>query len=318
MPLLTSATAQPPAPAPSPGRVAVAPVITWTSPDGDMITLSDGEAGWRTLAGARGLGMAGYELFTQSSSAVDGDRITGVRARPREIMLPLFFEAADRPSFIAKLERLARSMRPKRGDGTLTVSAPHGGQRSIDARYVEGLAGEESTNTAGVTWWKAGLLLHASQPYWRSGPYENSWGVAGSTQSFFPFGPGWSVRNSQVVGLGMDIPNDGDVEAYPVWTITGPIAADSVFRSNTLGKEWGLGRELTAGRVATIDCRQRVQTATLSDGTNLWPDLTEGAVLWPLAPGSNDIDMVVSGATSETEVAVSADIRHEIAYADAA
>lgn len=318
MPVPTSVTAQPPAPPPTPGRQEVAPVITWTPPVGDTITLTDRRNGWKTLAGARGLGMASYQLYTQASPAVDGDRITGVRARPREVMLPLYFHADTRPAFVGKLERLVRSMRPKLGDGTLTVAAPSGGRRWVKARYVEGLAGEESTDSAGVTWWKAGVVLHVSQPYWTAArPYTNEWGTGGSGTSFYPMGPGWQVVNSQVIGTGMEIPNEGDVEAYPLWTVEGPAATGSVFRNNTLGLEWGLNRDLLAGEVATINCEQRIQTAELADGTDLWPNLTDGADLWPLAPGVNDVDMVLSGTTGDTRVAIRADIRHEIAYADA-
>lgn len=306
MPLLTTATARPPAP--PTGRVSVAPVITWTSADGVVTTL-------RVLAGARGLGMAPYELFTQSSSAVDGDEITGVRAQPREIMLPILLEASTRAEFIASLNGLVRHMRPKRGDGTITVAQRDGETRSIRARYVEGLEGSESKTEAGVTWWKAGLLFHASQPYWRGRRYENEWGTAGTTQDFFPFGPEWQVRNSQVIGLGMEIPNDGDVEAYPLWEIDGPVGADSVFRNTMLGQEWGLGRSLSVGDTAVVDCRQRVQTATLNGSTDLWPDLTDDAVLWPMAPGVNEVDLVLSGTTDDTRVRLSFDQRYEIAYA---
>lgn len=301
---------------PPPGRQP-GPVVTWTSADGQTITLTDPDMGFFIRPGHRGFGMAPYELHTQTSAAVDGDRITGVRAAAREIMLPLHVYADGRPAAVARFHALVRSMRPKRGDGTLTVAAANGQRRSIAARYVEGMEGRETHGEAGPDWWNFGIVLHASQPYWRADQTHLQFQTAGPEQTFFPFGPDWPVTDSQVIGLDMTIPNPGDVEAYPLWRLHGPLASGAVFRNNEIGREWALGRDLAMGDVAVVDCRQRAQTAVLNGTINLWPDLSDGAVLWPLAPGDNTVDMVVGGTTGETLIELDYTPRYEIAYADA-
>ncbi|MUN40914.1 phage distal tail protein [Actinomadura litoris] len=70
------------------------------------------------------------------------------------------------------------------------------------------------------------------------------------------------------------------------------------------GGSWTLSRDLSASDVAVIDCRERIETAVLNGTENLWPNIDEAAVLWPLLRGTNTVDLLASGATSGTTVKV--------------
>ncbi|MER6809994.1 hypothetical protein ABT299_12005 [Spirillospora sp. NPDC000708] len=66
------------------------------------------------------------------------------------------------------------------------------------------------------------------------------------------------------------------------------------------GGSWTRTRNLSAADVAVIDCRERIETAILNGTENLWSNIDEAAVLWPLLRGTNTVDLVVAGSTSAT------------------
>ncbi|SCD43660.1 Phage tail protein [Streptomyces sp. Termitarium-T10T-6] len=108
------------------------------------------------------------------------------------------------------------------------------------------------------------------------------------------------MGDSQVLGS-VTVDNDGDDDAYPVWTIKGP--ATTVTLTNvTTGQTLALTRTITGADTIVIDTRERQQTALLNGVTNLWPDLSDDSSLWPLETGVNDLSLTVAGSTTDTSV----------------
>jgi phage-related protein len=275
------------------------PRVSFTDPAGLTTVFSDWENGWVLQPGAKGLDMPQYAFTQDESPGIDGYAVRQVRAQGKEIALPIAFWADDsRAAYLARRRGLIRSLNPKRGEGTLTVAQADGTARTIGARYSAGLEGDESRDAAGARWCINVLTFACPSPFWLGAEVVTEWRAA-TTGTFFPILP-LTVGNSQVLGA-VTVDNDGDDDAFPVWTITGP--ATSISLTNvTTGEVLVLTRTITVGDTIVIDTRERQQTALLNGTTNLWGDISDASTLWPLEPGINDLTLTVTGSTSNTRV----------------
>ena len=300
MPILVpTAIPEPPPGVPWPTRVNEMPSVWFTDPAGLVTKFSDWSNGWVLQPGAKGLDMPAYNITQDESPGIDGYAVRQVRAGGKDIALPIAFWADDsRAAYLTRRRTLIRSLNPKRGEGTLTVAQSDGSARTIGARYTAGLEGDESLDAAGARWCIGVLTFACPSPFWLGAEVTTEWRAAVSG-TFFPILP-LVVGDSQVLGA-VTVDNDGDDNAYPVWTITGP--ATSVSLTNvTTGEVIVLTHTITVGDTIVIDTRQRQQTAVLNGATNLWGDLSDASTMWALEPGLNDLTLTVSGSTSNTRV----------------
>ncbi|MER6601199.1 phage distal tail protein [Streptomyces parvus] len=261
--------------------------------------LTDWERGWIVQPGIKGLDMPDYAMATDEAPGIDGYEVRQVRAQGKTISIPIAFWANDsRAAYLARRRTFIRSLNPKRGQGTLTLTQPDGDARSIGVRYQDGMEGDESLDTAGRRWCIGVITFVAPSPYWTGGEVTTEWknGVSGD---FFPVLP-LVVGDSQVLGA-VTVDNDGDDDAFPVWTIKGP-ATTVTLTNTTTGQTLVLTRTITGADTIVIDTRERRQTALLNGVTNLWPDLSDASALWPLATGVNDLTLTVAGSTTDTSV----------------
>jgi phage-related protein len=284
---------------PWPQLINQTPWVTFTDPLGNVTRLTDWENGWLLQPGAKGLDMPQYAFTTDESPGVDGYVLRDVRAQGKEIILPLAFWANDsRQAYLTRRRSFIKSLNPKRGVGTLTLTQPDGATRSIGAYYTGGLEGDESLDAAGERWCINVITFGAPSPYW-IGDQVTATFKAASSGTFLPFLP-LTVGDSQVLGA-ITVDNDGDDDAYPIWTITGPATAIHLANSTT-GQTLDLTRTITGADTIVIDTRERLQTALLNGVTNCWPDLSSASDLWPLVEGVNSLSLTVAGSTSATSV----------------
>ncbi|MCQ1575375.1 phage distal tail protein [Streptomyces parvus] len=261
--------------------------------------LTDWERGWVVQPGIKGLDMPDYAMATDEAPGIDGYEVRQVRAQGKTISIPIAFWANDsRAAYLARRRTFIRSLNPKRGQGTLTLTQPDGDARSIGVRYQDGMEGDESLDTAGRRWCIGVITFVAPSPYWTGGEVTTEWknGVSGD---FFPVLP-LVVGDSQVLGA-VTVDNDGDDDAFPVWTIKGP-ATSVTLTNTTTGQTLVLTRTITGADTIVIDTRERRQTALLNGVTNLWPNLSNASALWPLATGINQLTLNVAGSTTDTSV----------------
>lgn len=285
------------------------PQVSFTDPRGVTTQLSDWENGWLLQPGAKGLDMPGYQFSTDESPGIDGYVLRDVRAQGKEIILPLAFWANDsRQAYLARRRAFINSLNPKRGVGTLTLTQPDGDTRTTGAYYTGGLEGDESLDAAGERWCINAITFGVPSPYWIGSAVTHTW-KAGTSAEFFPVLP-LVVGDSQVLGE-VVVSNPGDDVAYPVWTIEGP--ATEITLSNTVVdlisgeetvEELVVTRTITGADTIVIDTRERRQSALLNGTTNLWPDLSDDSVMWPLREGDNLLNLVVDGSTSATSVSM--------------
>ncbi|NUV65643.1 phage tail family protein [Streptomyces sp. CAI-121] len=275
------------------------PLVSFTDPGGATTLLTDWERGWVVQPGIKGLDMPDYAMATDEAPGIDGYEVRQVRAQGKTISIPIAFWANDsRAAYLARRRTFIRSLNPKRGQGTLTVTQPDGDARSIGVRYQDGMEGDESLDTAGRRWCIGVITFVAPSPYWTGGEVTTEWknGVSGD---FFPVLP-LVVGDSQVLGA-VTVDNDGDDDAFPVWTIKGP-ATSVTLTNTTTGQTLVLTRTITGVDTIVIDTRERRQTALLNGVTNLWPNLSNASALWPLATGINQLTLTVAGSTTDTSV----------------
>ncbi|WP_329390273.1 phage distal tail protein [Streptomyces sp. NBC_01716] len=275
------------------------PKVSFTDPTGLVTMLTDWERGWVVQTGAKGLDMPTYAFSQDESPGIDGYEIREVRALGKDIILPIAFWANDsRQAYLQRRRQFIRSVNPKRGPGILTLTQPDGAVRTIGAIYAGGLEGDESRDAAGERWCINVITFACPKPHWIGGEVTTEWRSAVDTE-FFPFLP-LSVGDSQVLGE-VAVDNDGDDDAYPIWSVTGP-ATGVTLSNSTTGESLALTRSIDEGDEIVIDTRQRRQSALLNGVTNLWPNIDDDSSMWGLAPGLNDLALAVDGSSADTAV----------------
>lgn len=249
--------------------------------------------------GVQGLFGPPIEISSVTSPTNSGSFVTDVRHGTRELAVPVYWK--DTSSSQAQLTTLrgwVAALDPMRGSGYVRVDNPDGTSRRATVRLNDGWNLEEIW-----TQFNEGVLVFRldGEPYFEDENEVSATYETGSTTfSFFPIFP-LSLSSSTVFATA-DIENDGDVAAWPVWTIEGPGSA--IFINNvTTGKTIELSTTLVAGETLTIDTRPGYKTVEFNPGaTNAFSDLAADASLWPLERGTNSISIEMNGSTAESNI----------------
>lgn len=276
---------------------------TWSSPDGEVVILSDCSTGVDWLAGREGEDMPPFDVYEDENIDTDGSSIRGVRATPRTVILPLLVHKARYAEFRDIHQRIARAFDPFRGDGTLTLRQPDGVTRQLTARYSSGLEGRDIADPYGKWWRIYPLALRAVDPWWYdTAPRVLTWRASSGQAGFFE-GPFFPLKLSGSAVLGAAVANNvGDAPVHGVWTITPPYTGMQLINETT-GKAITLnGAEIADGPDLIIDTRPGRQSIRDSTGQNLWGTRVGTPTLWPLVRGVNVIELAVSGTSAATEV----------------
>lgn len=280
---------------------------TWTDPTGTDWPLTDTspEVGYFTTGGPAGWHATTYEIVTDPVPR-GGESVRFIRSQPARIVWPLYIggdthlewlqrHRALRKAFISTLHRGI--------PGTLTISRPDSSARSIDCFYESGFEGQAGE---GRLFSKDAITLYCPDGYWSDQTVQSV------TLSYVP---GVDFQNpfptvSAGLSLGAStLHNPGDVDAWPFWTINGPMTALTATNVTT-GQEFTLTYALNAGEQITVTTLQ--PTVRGPSGQNLtyaldWPN----AYLWPLIPGDNNVIMNVSGGQSGTSLTLAFRPRYE-------
>lgn len=273
--------------------------VLWIDPDGGTLSFS------RVEFDIRGRWFPSLALEEDTVPGQPGQRLRAVRHGAMELALAVWIQAASGSALRTALRAAVRSLNPGRGLGTLRVTTPAGDQRDLDCICVDGLSmteklGESSTPTDQ----RLVLAFKAYEPYWKAtSDIVQDFTVGGSPATFFPFFP---LRlTASEIAVDATVTNTGDVEAWPVWTITGP-GSSIVLRNLTTGRDVTIsGFTLGAGETLTIDTRPGYKTVARNDGANLWPYVATASSLWSLAEGSNSVRMEMATTTSSSALRLS-------------
>lgn len=257
----------------------------------------------QVLFGVQGRFMPPFGFVEDETPNREGARIRRVKVPPREVTVPMLFFGDTSTGLRDQLRILAHRLNPLAGDGRLQSVDPAGRVRELTCRYSQGFEGDESTADGGLLSLAAVLVFRAAEdPYWHDRDATVLEFGTGSPPAFFPFFP-LTLAGSTIVG-GITIENPGDIEAWPIWTITGP-GSGLTLTNDTTGESLELSTVLGGGDTLTIDTTPGVKTVTLYDGSNLYGDLSSGPSLWPLAPGENHVSVTFTDSTADSLVSLS-------------
>lgn len=269
-----------------------AEITEWIDPDGVATTL---EVDWDVA----GRFMPAVEFEADGVPGQPGAYFRDVQHGVREFMLAIDITGADDIGLRTNMRNLVARMDPTRGAGKIRVTSPLGDQREIVCRYVSGLGMTEKLGDAsGETYQRAAVSFLAHDPYWYDvSPTSQTFAVDPLVPSFFPIFPLKLTASELAVEAAVD--NTGDVETWPVWTVTGPgsvIVLRNLTTSKTISFSTGA---LTASETLVIDTRPGYKTVKLGDGTNMYPSLDTTSALWPLVRGTNTIRLEMSGVDND-------------------
>jgi hypothetical protein len=224
-----------------------------------------------------------------------GLRLRAVRHDVRTFMLTLWITAADGPSLRLAMRDLVTKMDPHRGPGAIVFTTPVGDLRQITCSYASGLeVGEKLGESSGPTVQIAAVTFRAHDPYWADVADTSAVFTTGALPNFFPFFP-LRLSSSQVV-VDTTIDNLGDLDAWPLITITGPGSVINAANLTTgLYLDFGTG-SIGTGQSVIIDTRPGAKTVVMQDGLNVFAALSATSALWSLVPGNNAIRLTMSGA----------------------
>jgi hypothetical protein len=267
----------------------------WVDANGRETPLSD-SPNINVLVGPTGRFMPPIEYVEQTVPFQPGSKLKQLNVKSREIDLPLGITGASKSDLRTQIRNILNVFNPLAGDGQLKIIAEDGSQRYINCRYSGGLEIQET----GLLWQSVIIVLKAFDPYW----YDNSsivqtFKINESPGLFFPILP---LRlASSTVFANIAINNQGDVETYPEWIITGP--GENIVISNlSTGETTNLTVTLDVGETITIDTTLYNKTVTKSDGTNLFYTLSDDSSLWALQQGNNSIQIEMANATSDSSI----------------
>jgi len=261
--------------------------VEYRNPAGDVVT-------FRMTVGATVRMMPPVKVTTMPLPARNGSRLLGSFHLERPVAIPVVAPGSltDR----TELRRWARVLDPTKGEGTLTVVDGPSPGRYLRCVYDAGLdeMAEMSPDINSAT-----LLFRAAYPYWLDAIEQTRTVTQGSAvTTWFPFLPLVLGASDAFAAFTIDI--TGDVESWPVVTVTGP-GQQVVCRNLTTGRSWTVAATLAAAQMLTVDTRPGRKQVSI-DGTNAYPNLTADSSLWPLVPGSNRVELAVA-LTDATSVA---------------
>lgn len=273
-------------------------IISWVDRKGVEYQLSDAE-NFEVLLGTKGFYMPPFSFTEEEAPNQEGSTPRNVKVKARDIDLPLRIIAKDELDLEIKLRQLTRMFNPLKADGKIKVVGYGGSQRELNCRYTSGFEMEDLSDTRGQNWQKAIGVFRAFDPYWYDVATQVKTFTPGQPATFFPFFPLRLSSSSVLVDTTVD--NEGDVETWPEWIITGP-GENIVLRNLTTGELTYLETSIFAGESITINTKNKEKTITKNDGTNLYGTQTDESSLWALQDGQNSIRIEMSNATSDSSV----------------
>lgn len=264
----------------------------------DRLSLSGFETdgvGFQALAGATGLGLP--KLSVQwLEGAGDGAAYRGRRVLPRDIDIPLDIVGRNRVHLSELVTRLARVLADESGL-TLTYIDNTGGRWSTPVAWIGGGEMDAGTGTRDV---QTTITLRAPSPYFLADSAQtvpiggSGAGAFLSSMSNMPLAP------SQAIGS-IQLSNDGDVNAYPVWEVTGP--GDNFKAISPTGKTLHWTGTLAAGEKLIVD----MGAGTVKDGTgaNRYASLAAAPAFWSIPPGTTTATASLLNTTSASKIVCS-------------
>jgi hypothetical protein len=231
-----------------------------------------------------------------------GQRLRAVRHDVHEFRVPFWIYMPSEESLRTELRDTVYRMDPTRGIGRFRVVAPGGDSREIFCRVSRGLGvSEVLAQDSAFYAQRISATFLAHDPYWYAvGDTAIVYTGDVETATFFPFFP-LRLSAGSVFVDDNDVSNPGDMDAWPVWTISGP-GSNVVITNLTSDLQISLNTTISGGQSVTIDTRPGAKTVLNDDGTSLFPLLSPTSSLFPLVRGVNHIQVAMDSTSSTSSI----------------
>lgn len=273
---------------------------TWTGWDGTEWALSDPASGVLLVGDVRGMAMPKLERYVSVSPARAGSRRRGTRIAEREVFWTLGVYSGDGSQAWLDYDRAFWSTMHPDQPGVWSVTQPDGTTRRLACAFLDDGDASFDRNPSTLGWQVYGVTLIAEWPYWAGDPITRSWSDTAS-QPFFGgnsgggFGPPFYISAGNTISSAR-MPNPGDVDAYPVWTISGPTTSVTV----------GVGdatityaASIASGASITIDTHPDKRTVVDQSGVDRIGNLSSSVAFAPIPAGSSvDLSLAMTGTGS--------------------
>lgn len=245
--------------------------MLWTGWDGSVWDLTDPSAGvFVQGTGVEGLSSPTHQSWVGESPAVHGQFFRGYRVEPRQVFWPVhLYSDAGTTEWLALDRAFWKSLQPGK-HGTWTVETPGGGKRSLSCRFVDDGRHSFERDPMFRGWASYGVSLIADDPFWTGEAVRRVWAQSDAVDFYggVAKAPVFHISSGSQLSTAK-ITNEGDLEAWPVWTITGPLTSVTVgVDGETV--QWNVA--LTSTDILVIDTDPQVQSAWLN-GTDVTDQL---------------------------------------------
>lgn len=281
------------------------PEWTWTAPGGATRVLTRTNGAYLAVGGVVGHMAAPSTHLASTPPTLDGGIYRSRKVEPRDIALRLNVSAASPHTWGDLVRQVVNEFDTSDGPGTLQMARLDGTRRYINCHYLSGLESPEGGDPGAIPFGTFTVLLRAYDPWWYGETQSRTFTVSSSTDLFGASGaPDFYIMPTELVGSGSTVNNPGDVDAYPTWTINGPMTS-ATFTLDT-GDTFTITNTLSAGEsiIVSTDPRTPAFSKILNDGgSNLWGTATTNYPnLWALPAGDSTVTVSIAGSTSSSSV----------------
>lgn len=281
--------------------------ISLVGSNGDTIQLTDSYSDYILTTGVAGFGVPPTQVRIKESASNGGTwRFT--KRGVRDVDLPIVVMGTDRQDLETKLRRLANLLQDIDGPTAIVATYSDGTAYRLLAHYVGGADAVygEDTNKTYARWV---VSLQAPQPFWESLIPENFALSTVKNRGLLPKLS--SLKLTGGAGFGqVTFNNPGDVVAYPLWTLKGPMDSVSIYLDGNVGFIYDA--PIPESQTITIDTF--AGTVIDQDGVNRYANLGPAPKLFALKPGIQSATIEAPGAAFETIVAGSFRPRREVIH----
>ncbi|MFI1796354.1 phage tail domain-containing protein [Streptomyces sp. NPDC020379] len=246
-------------------------------------------------SGAQGLDMPPVELHADASPNLDGAIFRSARVAQREVMIPVFLYGIDRRTLLGLKRKLVSALNPKNGYCVLTFIEADSRPRYLYCRYKGGFEGDEGEDRAGFRWARYGLQFTAHDPWFYSDRVQVAEWKFGAGQPFLSAGGSFlplHLERGLVSTTDLSVTNPGDVDAWPIWELRGPVRGFRFARAGSSFEILASGSDVVpAGRTLTVDTRPGYKSLKDDQGVNYWPLIGPNPALWPIPAGQSKISV---------------------------